>query len=63
MENFEINTGKWRILHSNPWKGEWVTLLKAGRKNYMLGTRAEADRGISFTLQPWSSRVNSKWTL
>ena len=61
MKYFEINTGKWRIPQRNPWKREWVTLLKAERKTYILGTRAEAGRVKSFTLQPWSNRVNSKW--
>ena len=46
MEHPKINSGKWRIPQLNPWKWEWVTLQKIGRKTCILGTRAEADRDL-----------------
>ena len=60
MESPKINTGKSRVFQPNPWKLERVTLLKIGGNNYTLGTRAEADRDIAFTLQPWSRGLNLK---
>ena len=32
-------------------------MLKIGSKTHILGGRAEADRDISFTLQPWSKKL------
>ena len=60
MENPEIYSGKWRSSQPNRWK--WECSLKIGGKTCILGTRAEADRDIAFTLQPWSRGFNLKWT-